>query len=570
MMFSGHVMFSKISIRTKITAVVAGLLLALIATGAFAVWNMQVINAAVVDIRSNWLPSVRVIGELRATTITYRNAVRQHLLFDRAQDKADLDKRIEPIVERMAQNIADYEKLISAPQERALFDEWHGLWNEYMRGAQEVLLLSRAAAGRFPQEANDLNSRTVNPIGLNADKVLASAIDLNNKGADAAGAEAAIAYSRAVKTLVTTVTIAGILGALVAFFVMRTVSQGIKAIVSPMRALSAGDLSAEVTHQGERTEIGQMADALQVFKQALIAKKDAEEARAEQEHQQAELRSREMHRLADLFEGAVGEIVQTVSSTSSQLEASAGTLRATAERTQDVATGVAAASEETTTNVQSVASASEELAASVGEVGRQVQESSRIATEAVQQARVTNEQITRLAQAAVRIGDVVDLINSIAAQTNLLALNATIEAARAGDAGRGFAVVASEVKALAEQTAKATEEIRLQVSGMQDATGKSVAAIADIGGTISRMSEIATAVAVAVEQQGAATGEIARNIQQAAQGTGDVSVGVADVQRGAAETGSASAQLLSSARLLSRDSTRLKDEVAHFLRTVRA
>ncbi|MEZ2147933.1 methyl-accepting chemotaxis protein [Bradyrhizobium sp. DN5] len=563
-------MFSKISIRTKITAVVAGLLLALIATGAFAVWNMQVINAAVVDIRSNWLPSVRVIGELRATTITYRNAVRQHLLFDRAQDKADLDKRIEPIVERMAQNIADYEKLISAPQERALFDEWHGLWNEYMRGAQEVLLLSRAAAGRFPQEANDLNSRTVNPIGLNADKVLASAIDLNNKGADAAGAEAAIAYSRAVKTLVTTVTIAGILGALVAFFVMRTVSQGIKAIVSPMRALSAGDLSAEVTHQGERTEIGQMADALQVFKQALIAKKDAEEARAEQEHQQAELRSREMHRLADLFEGAVGEIVQTVSSTSSQLEASAGTLRATAERTQDVATGVAAASEETTTNVQSVASASEELAASVGEVGRQVQESSRIATEAVQQARVTNEQITRLAQAAVRIGDVVDLINSIAAQTNLLALNATIEAARAGDAGRGFAVVASEVKALAEQTAKATEEIRLQVSGMQDATGKSVAAIADIGGTISRMSEIATAVAVAVEQQGAATGEIARNIQQAAQGTGDVSVGVADVQRGAAETGSASAQLLSSARLLSRDSTRLKDEVAHFLRTVRA
>jgi len=563
-------MFSNISIRTKITAVVSGLLLALIGTGVFAVWNMQVINAAVVDIRSNWLPSVRVIGELRATTITYRNAVRQHLLFDRAQDKADLDKRIETIAERMAQNIADYKKLISSPQERALFDEWSGLWNDYMKGAQEVLILSRAAAGRFPQEANDLNSRNVNPIGLDADKVLASAIDLNNKGADAAGAEAAIAYISAVKTLVATVTIAGLLGALVAFFVMRTVSQGINAIVSPMRALSAGDLSAEVTHQGERTEIGQMADALQVFKQALIAKKDAEEARAEQERQQAELRRREMHRLADAFEGAVGEIVQTVSSASSQLEASAGTLRATAERTQDVVAGVAAASEEATTNVQSVASASEELAASVGEVGRQVQESSRIADEAVRQAEITNEQIERLAQAAARIGDVVDLINSIAGQTNLLALNATIEAARAGDAGRGFAVVASEVKALAEQTAKATEEIGQQVGSMQAATEKSVAAITDISGTISRMSEIATAVAAAVEQQGAATHEIARNIQQAAQGTGGVSAGVANVQRGAAETGSASAQLLSSAGLLSRDSTRLREEVAHFLRTVRA
>lgn len=563
-------MFAKMPIRTKITAVVVSLLLALIATSAFAIWKMQVINAAVVEIQTNWLPSVRVLGELRATTITYRNAVRQHLLNDRAEDKVDFDKRIEQIAERMAQNIADYEKLISSPRERALYDEWRGLWNEYMKGAQEVLRLSRAAAGRFPQEANELNSKTVNPVGLKADKVLATAIDLNNKGADEAGAEAAVAYNHAFNTVLTTAAIAGAIGALVAFFLVRNVSRGIAAIVSPMQALSAGHLSAEVTHQGERTEIGQMADALQVFKEALIAKKAAEEARTEQERQQADLRRREMHRLADAFETAVGEIVQTVSSASIQLEASASTLRATAERTQGVATGVAAASEEATTNVQSVASASEQLAASVGEVGRQVQESSRIASEAVRQAGMTNEQITRLAQAAARIGDVVDLINSIAGQTNLLALNATIEAARAGDAGRGFAVVASEVKALAEQTAKATEEISQQVSGMQDATGKSVAAITDISGTISRMSEIATAVAAAVEQQGAATHEIARNIQQAAQGTGEVSAGVADVQRGAADTGSASAQLLSSARLLSRDSTRLNEEVAHFLRTVRA
>jgi len=210
------------------------------------------------------------------------------------------------------------------------------------------------------------------------------------------------------------------------------------------------------------------------------------------------------------------------------------------------------------------------MTSSVDEIARQVQESSRIASEAVAQASKTDARINALSQAASRIGDVVKLITAIAEQTNLLALNATIEAARAGEAGRGFAVVASEVKALASQTAKATEEIGSQIGAMQAATGESVAAIKEIGGTIGRISEIASTIAAAVEEQGAATSEIARNVERAAQGTAEVATKITDVNRGAGETGSASAQVLASAQSLSRDSNHLKSEVDQFLAAVRA
>jgi methyl-accepting chemotaxis protein len=217
-----------------------------------------------------------------------------------------------------------------------------------------------------------------------------------------------------------------------------------------------------------------------------------------------------------------------------------------------------------------VAAATEELSSSVNEISRQVQESARVAGEAVDQARATNARIAELSKAAARIGDVVELINTIAGQTNLLALNATIEAARAGEAGRGFAVVASEVKALAEQTARATGEIGQQIGGIQDATRDSVGAIKEIGSTIERLSEISSAIAAAVEEQGTATQEISRNVQQAAHGTQQVSSNIADVQRGANETGSASTQVLSAAQALSRNSNRLRTEVEKFLSTVRA
>jgi methyl-accepting chemotaxis protein len=350
----------------------------------------------------------------------------------------------------------------------------------------------------------------------------------------------------------------------------RSITRPIVNMVDVLQKLAAHDGSFEIPGINRRDEIGQMAKAAQVFKDNMIEADRLRVERSEGEQQTAARRKADMTRLAGDFEAAVGKIIETVSSASNELEGSAGTLTATAARAQELTTIVAGASEEASANVQSVASATEQMSSSVDEISRQVQESANIAREAVDQARQTNEHVAQLASAASRIGDVVELINTIAGQTNLLALNATIEAARAGEAGRGFAVVASEVKALAEQTAKATGEIGQQIAGIQAATNDSVGAIQAIGGTIGRMSEICSTIASAVEEQGAATREISRNVQQAAKGTRDVSVNITDVQHGASQTGTASSQVLSAAKSLSSESARLKMEVGKFLDTVRA
>ena len=379
---------------------------------------------------------------------------------------------------------------------------------------------------------------------------------------------------RITETITTQEIVAGavtVFGLLIAFLIARGIIGPLSGLTSGMKELANGNFGVVLPGLERKDEVGDMAQAVEAFKVKAEQKaRDEAEAKVKQDHSAAEQRKRDMIKLADDFEGAVGEIVATVSTASTELEASASTLTSTAERSQQLATVVAAASEEASTNVQSVASATEEMASSVNEISRQVQESARIAGEAVDQARKTNDRVGELSQAAGRIGAVVELINTIAGQTNLLALNATIEAARAGEAGRGFAVVASEVKTLAEQTAKATGEISQQISGIQAATQDSVAAIREIGDTIGKMSEIASTIASAVEEQGAATQEISRNVQQAAHGTQQVSANITDVQRGASETGSASSHVLSAAQTLSIDSGRLKTEVSKFLTSVRA
>ena len=558
-------MLAKYSIRAKITAVVAFLLIAMTAMGALNVRQMYVINASTVDIVTSWLPSVRVLGELRAATITYRAIVRSHLLATDEAGKQLQEDLLAKWITNTDKARKTYEPLITSAEERALYNEFSTSWAEYLAGVKEVLVLSRKNEDK---EARVLHAKA-SLAGVKGDETLQKDVLLNSKGADAAGSQAAEGFDNDIKIVLSSLLLTISIGIGAAVFLVRGVSAGIKSIVAPMQALGNGDLTALVPHQGEKTEIGAMAEALQVFKQALIAKKAADEAAARDADAKIE-RGRRVDNITRDFESLIGEIVATVSSASTQLEASAGTLTTTAERAQQLTTTVAAASEEASTNVRSVASATEEMASSINEIGRQVQDSARMAGEAVDQARKTNDRVSELSKAAARIGDVVELINTIAGQTNLLALNATIEAARAGEAGRGFAVVASEVKALAEQTAKATGEIGQQITGIQTATQDSVNAIKEIGGTIEKLCEISSTIASAVEEQGAATQEISRNVQQAAHGTQQVSSHITDVQRGASETGSASSQVLAAAQSLSGDSNRLKLEVGKFLNSVRA
>jgi methyl-accepting chemotaxis protein len=353
--------------------------------------------------------------------------------------------------------------------------------------------------------------------------------------------------------------------------VIARIVRPLSALTGAMGELARGNFEVVLPGLDRKDEIGDMARAVGTFKVKSEEKaREEAEAKMEQDRIAAEQRKTDMHKLADNFETAVGEVIQTVSSAATELEASATSLTQTAERTQQLTNVVASASEEATVNVQSVASASEELAASVNEISRQVQEASSIAGDAVQKAQSADRRITSLSQASAKIGDVIELINTIASQTNLLALNATIEAARAGEAGRGFAVVASEVKALAEQTAKATAEIGQQVTSIQSATGESVANMKEIGLVIGRIAEISATIAAAVEQQAAATQEISRNVQQAASGTSEVASNITEVSTGASETGSATTQVLGAAKSLAGDTDRLKREVARFLETVRA
>ena len=371
-------------------------------------------------------------------------------------------------------------------------------------------------------------------------------------------------------TILGGIAAAGVLLALISILVARGTVGSLRTIAGAMRRLAGGDKTSQVPALDRKDEIGEMAASVEVFRKAAIeidalqAEQASAKQRAEEEKRAATLK------LADTLESGVKGIVDGVTESASRMQSIAQTMAGSAGRTTEQAAAVATAAEEASSNVQTVAAATEELSSSISEISRQVSESTKIASQAVEDASKTNVQMQNLAATAQKIGDVVKLINDIAGQTNLLALNATIEAARAGEAGKGFAVVASEVKSLANQTAKATEDIAAQVNAIQQATGGAVTAIQGISQTIGRVNEIATTIAAAVEEQGAATQEIARNVQQASHGTAEVSSNISGVSQTANETGQAAGDVRTSSMELAKQGAQLRAEIDRFLASLRA
>ena len=559
-------MFHALTIRAKLIGAFSFLVLLAVGQGLFSLNGLRAVNHDLDHVHDHSLPSVRWSGALNTATSETRATLLRHLITADEAGKREVEAELEKKQKEIAEARKAFEALISTAEEKASYEEFSRNWEAYKRETVAVLDYSRkhqddAARMHYIQKAR--------PLGSAADAALDKIIDINVKDSDKSKEHADASSDLTMKLTIAALATTMLLGALLAFLIVRGIGRGIASVTRPMGALASGDLAVHIPYRGEKTELGSIADAVQVFKDALIAKKQADEAVA----LEADAKMRRAQVLDDLtkrFEANVSALTQGLASAATEMEATAETMTVTAQQTTNQSVSVASAAEQTSANVQTVAVATEELSSSIREIAEQVAKSSSIAGRAATEAKQTDATVQTLAAAAQKIGDVVALINNIAGQTNLLALNATIEAARAGEAGRGFAVVATEVKELAGQTAKATEEIAAQINAIQAETRTAVGAIQTIGSTIDEMNSIAAGVAAAMEEQGAATGEIARNVQQAAQGTQVVTGSILDVKRGAGETGSAAAQVLSAAQELARHSDGLGREVESFLAGVKA
>jgi methyl-accepting chemotaxis protein len=554
------------SIRRKLTAAFGAMMLLMAVIGGVSLYKMSSLYDATVDMETNWLASVRRIGDAEAGINRHRFQVAQHVISTDDAIMRRIEGEIAETLRTSAQNWKLYEPLIASAAERSAYQEVQGREAAVRQAADAVMGFSRR---NETQAAEAAMAGQLVPATAALEEALRRLMRINLDGAAEAGRVAAAAYD-ATKLAVSLLLAFGIVVASVlALLIIRGIRRDIQGVVEPMRAMAEGRLDVVIPTLPAGVEFAAVTTALGVFRDELSAKVESDRAAAAAMQERAE-RAERLAGLIARFDQAASASLQTVAGACTELDATARELSTTAAAGAEQATSLAASAEQANMSTQTVAASTEELSCSIAEVTRQIGNSAAIARRAAEDAQATNTTVGGLAEASQRIGDVVRLIGDIAGQTNLLALNATIEAARAGDAGKGFAVVASEVKALAAQTAQATTQISAQISEMQGATSQAVERIRGIASTIEELNQIATQVAAAAEEQAAATQEIGRAVAEAAQGVQRVSADTAGLSDGTQRTGTAAQELRRASSDLSEQSERISGLVQGFLADVRA
>jgi methyl-accepting chemotaxis protein len=558
--------FNNLSIGRKVAFAFALVCAIVLGLGVFCLIRLGDVNAAAAQLRDNRLPSVQMLGKVAQLVERQRANLGTVLIMRSDAERAEAIVALDNSRQGVTEAWAGYAPLIDPGEEQKLAAAFGQALEQDRAGGKAVqdLLKKGDQAGASVMYLGDLAQRMAH-----VRETLQAEIDYNVRSGGQEADEGQAVYASGRIWIIGALVFATLVSGLAGLGLIRGVAMPITAMTKAMRGLAEHNMTTAIVGVGRRDEIGAMAGAVQVFKDNMI-KADQLAATLEADHVVKDERAARQDALVRDFESKVASTVGLLASSATEMEATARSMSATAGQTTQQASTVAAAAEEASSGVQTVAASAEELTSSISEISRQVAQSSKITEKAVADARRTDTTVRALAEGAQRIGQVVELIRSIAGQTNLLALNATIEAARAGDAGKGFAVVASEVKGLAGQTAKATEEIAAQISQLQTETSEAVEAIRGITAVIEEVSAIATAIASAVEEQGAATNEIARNVQQTAGSAQLVTTNIAGVSQGAAGTGAAAEQVLSAAGALSKQAETLSAEVTGFVAKVRA
>jgi methyl-accepting chemotaxis protein len=557
---------NQLKIISKFRVCFGALFLLILGIGGVGTIGLNRLDANSQELADNWMPAIDALGQIGLNVARHRAAQGMELLADDPKVRDAATQRQTSTAQTLETSWLAYEPLIGTSEERGLAETAKVKIANYRREVDQATGLMRrgdqaGAVGLFTGPAMTAYQDAIDSVR--------TVQKYNSHMGQQASEQARATFSFSLWTIGLATLLGAVLAVAASVWLNSGVVKRVVRLAGAMGQLARRDYAFDLPCATRPDELGDLARAMESCRTGL---READSMTAAQASEQAVKagRAERMGELTRGFETRAGEMIQTLASAATELGATAGSMTDAADRTSVRATAVAAAADQANANVQTVAAAAEQLAASVAEITRQVSQSAQVTNQAVEETKRTDVAVRSLSEAAQRIGEVVKIISDIAGQTNLLALNATIEAARAGDAGKGFAVVASEVKALANQTAKATDEIAAQITQIQSATQSTVAAIGGVANTIGQVSHIASAIAAAVEEQGAATREIARNVQQAAAGTTEVTTKIEEVGRDTTQTGQGARDVLSAAEDVARQAEGMTAEIRGFLEGVRA